>query len=87
MLFPTIWHFDIDKLKKKNEHVQPPSKLDYSMLCCTLLYVHFSFAIYLDGEERAGCFAWFVLPVSRDGCVALPRCAIGLFAGRDCGIS
>ena len=23
-------------------------------------------------EERAGCFAWLVLLVSRDGCVALP---------------
>ena len=27
---------------------------------------------HLDGEERAGCFAWFVLLVSRDCCVALP---------------
>ena len=27
----------------------------------------------LDGEERAGCFDWFVFLVSRDCCVALPR--------------
>ena len=42
---------------------------------------------HLDGEERAGCFAWFVLLVSRDGCVALPRSAMGLSAVCDCGIS
>ena len=42
---------------------------------------------HLDGEERAGCFAWFVLLVSRDGCVALPRSVMGLSAVCDCGIS
>ena len=31
----------------------------------------------IDGEERAGCFAWFVFLVSRDCCVALPRYAMG----------
>ena len=40
----------------------------------------------LDGEERAGCFA-FVCLVSRDGRAALPRGATGLSAVRDCGIS
>ena len=30
---------------------------NYSMFCCTLLYVHSSIAIIIDGEERAGCFA------------------------------
>ena len=42
-----------------------------------------------DGKERerAGWFALFVFLVSRDGCVALPRGAIGLFAVCDCGIS
>ena len=28
-----------------------------SMFCCTLLYVHSSIAIIIDGEERADCFA------------------------------
>ena len=53
------------------------------MFCCALLYVHSSF----DGEERAGCFAWFVFLVSRDCCVALPRGVMGLSAVCDCGIS
>ena len=59
------------------------------VLCffCTLLYARSSFAIYLEEEERAGCFAWFVLLVSRDCCVALPRCAMGLSAVCNCGIS
>ena len=42
---------------------------------------------YLGGEERVGCFAWFVFLVPRDGCVALPRGAIGVSAVCDCGIS
>ena len=51
------------------------------MFCCTLLYVHSSFAINLMGKrERAGCFAWFVLLVSRECCVTLPRGAVGLSA-------
>ena len=53
------------------------------MFCCTLLYVHLSFAIIIDGEERA---VWFVYLVSPDGCVALPRGAIGLSAICVCGI-
>ena len=33
---------------------------------------HFcNFIQEIDGEERAGCFAWFVFLVSRDGCVCL----------------
>ena len=36
---------------------------------------------------RAGCFAWFVFRVSRDGCVALPCGAMGLSAVGGCGIS
>ena len=43
-----------------------------SMFCCTLLYVHSSFAIILMGK-RAGCFALFVFLVSDDGCMALLR--------------
>ena len=39
-----------------------------------------------DGEERAGCFALFVL-VSLDCCVALTHDATGLSAVCDCGIS
>ena len=42
---------------------------------------------HLDGDERAGCFAWFFFLVSRDGWVALPRGATGLSAVYDCGIS
>ena len=42
---------------------------------------------HLDGEDRAGCFAFFVFLVSRDCCVALPRGAMGLSAVCDCGIS
>ena len=38
---------------------------------------------HLDGEERAGCFAWFVFLVSRDCCMALPRGAMGLSAVSD----
>ena len=56
------------------------------MLCCTLLYVHSSFAITLIGKS-AGCFAKFVFLVSCDGCVALPRGAMGLSAVFDSGIS
>ena len=58
------------------------------MFCCTLLYVHSSFAIILMSKrERAGCFAKFVLLVFRDGCVARPRGDLGLCAVCDCGIS
>ena len=52
-----------------------------------LHYVHSMFCNHLDGEERAGCFAWFVFLLSRDGCVALPHSAMGLSAVCDCGIS
>ena len=38
-----------------------------------------------DGEERAGCFAWFVFLVSRDGWAALPRGATGLSGVCYCG--
>ena len=36
------------------------------------------------GRERAGCFAYFVLLVSRDCCVAFPLSAMGLSAVCDC---
>ena len=42
---------------------------------------------HLDGEERVGCFAWFVLLVSSDCCMALPRGSMGLSAISECGIS
>ena len=38
-------------------------------------------------RERAGCFALFVLLVSRDCCVALPRGVMGLSAVCDYGIA
>ena len=47
----------------------------------------FLFCNQLNGEKRAGCFAKFVFLLSRDGCVALPRGAMGLSAVCDCGIS
>ena len=53
-----------------------------SRFFCMLLYVHSNFSI-----ERAGCFAWFVLLVSCDCCLALPRGAMGLPIVCDCGIS
>ena len=59
---------------------------DCSMFCCTLLYVHSSFAIILMGK-RAGCFTLSVFLVSRDCCVALPHNDMGLSAVCDCGIS
>ena len=37
-----------------------------------LLFVH-SRSNHLDGDERAGCFALFVLLVSRNCCMALPH--------------
>ena len=40
------------------------------MFCCVLHCVQYSFCNHLDGEEAAGCFALFVLLVSRDCCVA-----------------
>ena len=55
-----------------------------SLFCYALLCVHFSFE-----EDKAGCFAsivfnmycYYICPV------ALPRGAVGWFAGCDCGIS
>ena len=41
----------------------------------------------LDGEETAGCLAYFVSLVSRDCCVALTRGAMGKSVVCDCGIS
>ena len=47
----------------------------YVLLC------PFLFCNRFDGKERVGCFAQFVSLVSRGGCVALPRGAMGLSAG------
>ena len=58
------------------------------MFCCALLCAHSRFAIILVGKrERAGCFALFVILVSRDYYVALPHGALGLSAVCDYGIS
>ena len=54
-----------------------------SMSCCTLLYVHSSFAIILTGKRELVA----VLSLSCDCCVALPRYAMDLSAVCDCGIS
>ena len=57
------------------------------VLCFGVRYSLFWFCSRLDGEERPGCFAWFVFLVSRGGCVALPRGAMGLSAVCECGIT
>ena len=56
--------------------------------CVIVLYFvtlcFFLFCDHLDGEERAGCFAYFVFLVSRDCCVAISLSAMGLSAVCDC---
>ena len=58
-----------------------------SMFRCTLLYVHSSFAIISMGKRELVALLSLSFLVSRDGCVALPRGAMGLSAVCDCGIS
>ena len=58
-----------------------------SMFCCTLLYVHPSFAIIFMGKRELAALLSLSSCVSRDGCVALPRGAMDLSAVCDCGIS
>ena len=41
---------------------------------------------HLDGDDKTGYFALFVLLVSPDCCVALPKIVKGLSAVCDCGI-
>ena len=52
-------------------------------VCCVVLNVHSHahFCNHLDGEERAGCFAWFVFLIAGDGSVAM-----GLSLVCNCGI-
>ena len=59
----------------------------FVLVCITLC--PFLFCKHLDEEERAGCFALFVLLVSCycQCSVALPRAAKGLSSMCDCGIS
>ena len=52
------------------------------MFFCTLFYAHSNFAIILMGKREL-----VALLSSRDGCVALPRGAMGLSAACDCSIS
>ena len=58
-----------------------------SMFCCTLLYVHSSFAIILMEIKELVALLNFVFLVSLDCCVALSDGAMGLSAVCDCGIS
>ena len=53
-----------------------------SLFCCTLLYVHSSFAIILIGKRKL-----VTLLSLSCWCVTLPRGALGLSAVCDCGIS
>ena len=59
---------------------------NFSMFYCTLLYVHFRFAIILMGKRELVALlslsSWCLVMV-----VALPRSAMGLSAVCDCGIS
>ena len=57
------------------------------MLCCTLLYNHSKFAIILVGKRELVALLCLSFLESRDGCVALPRGAMGLYATCDCDIS
>ena len=59
------------------------------IVLCFVVHYFMSIQVcnHLDWEERAGCFALFVFLVSCDGCVALPRSAMGLSAVCNCGIS
>ena len=45
------------------------------------------FRNHFDGEERDGCFAWFVFLVSLGCCVALTHGVLALSAVCDFGIS
>ena len=57
------------------------------MFCCTLLYVHSSFAIMLMGKiEMVALLSLSSWCLVIAHCVALPRGAIGLTAVCDCGI-
>ena len=58
-----------------------------SMFCCTLLYVHSSFAIILMGKRELVVLLSFFFLVSRGCCVALPHGVMGLCTVCDCGIS
>ena len=53
----------------------------FCVLCFVVRYlVSILVSNHLDGEERAGCFALFVLLVYRDCCVALPHNATAQLA-------
>ena len=54
------------------------------MFCCTLFFVHSSFAIILMGMSE---LVALLSLVSCDCCVALLPGAMGLSAACDCGIS
>ena len=58
-----------------------------SMFCCTLLYVHSSFAIILMGKRKLVAMLSLSSCCFFDGCVALPRGAMGPSAVCACGIS
>ena len=49
--------------------------------------MHYFVSNYLEGEERAVCFALSVFLVSGECCVALPCGTTGLSAVCDCGIA
>ena len=57
------------------------------MFCCMLLYIHSNFAIILMGKRELVALLGFIFLVAHDGCVALPRGGMGMFAVCDCGIS
>ena len=58
-----------------------------TMFCCTLLNIHPSFAIILMEKRELVALLSLSSLCLCDGCVALPRGAMGLSAVCDCGIS
>ena len=58
-----------------------------SRFCCTLHYVHSSFAIISMGKRELVALHSFVFLMSHDYCITLPRGAMCLSAVCDCGIS
>ena len=60
---------------------------DSVIVLCFVVRYFVSFVYWFCNHIDAGCFALFVVLVSRGCCVALSRCATGLFALCDCGIS
>ena len=62
--------------------------LEYVVVLCFVVRCFVSVLILRSSPSggKVGCFAWFVILVSRDCRVALPRGAMCLSAVCDCGV-